>query len=168
MEEFALIERNSGKLVHFWSSEKSPMAFYSLRLAYLPGGEPRILFAESQTPGRTYSSLPAVIWLGDPESQKAEAVWKVDHPVLMDKSLASYDIPTDILLSPDSDKEFIYLYSDELWLVDLASGTESRLGDAEDILAWTADGIVVQSHDIVHLVDRSGTVLREVRAGVSP
>jgi len=175
-EGFALVDVASGEMKSLWPpEERGAERYFNFTVVALPDGTRRWLFATAQRVD-TAPTQPPVIWMGDVESGQAEAIWTVDRGNDWSKGEMTgtiYDIPTDYLWSPDSEREFVYLAGgvlDGVWRVDLDAGTAEPLPAMEAVkrtglrlLAWTPEGIAIQNEDTLWLLDEGGEVRGEIR-----
>lgn len=176
-EGFALVDVASGEIKNLWPpEERGAERYFSFTPVALPDGTQRWLFATAER-GDTAPTQPPIIWMADVEGGQAEAIWTVDRGNDWsggEKPATIYDIPRGFLWSPRSAREFIYLADGAVlggvWRVDLDGGTAEPLPAMEAVkrtdlrlLAWTAEGIVIQNQDALWLLDEGGEVQGEIR-----
>jgi len=175
-EGFALVDIESGEVKDLWpEEERGAQRYHNFKLIALPDGSRRLLFATTGR-GDTVATEPPVIWMADPESGQAEAIWSIDQGKDWSKGEMTgtiYDTPRDFLWSPHSEHEFIYLAGAVLggvWHVDLEMGKAKPLRQVESLgrtglrlLTWVPEGIVIQSQDVIWLLDENGEVQGEIR-----
>lgn len=162
-EGFALLNLGSGEMKTLWPQEdRRAERYHSFKLIALPDASRHLLFVTAER-GDTAATQPPVIWMGEPESGQAEAIWTIDQGKDWSKGELTgtlYDIPRDFLWSPHSDQTFIYLADGAalggVWRVDLEAEKAEPFGKAESLgrtglrlLAWATEGIVIQSQDVV-------------------
>jgi hypothetical protein len=164
-EGSALLDLSSGALEYLWPEEEyAKPIYFNFQQIRLPDGTQRILYYLT---GRGVQ--PSVIWMGDPESRQAEAIWTVEHGSTWPSSDSEikYDSPVDILWSSKSNHEFIYSAGHDVWRVNLETGKEKLIWETSyrNLLTWTTKGIVTWSKDegIIQLLDESGEVQGEIR-----
>jgi hypothetical protein len=164
----------SGEMHVLWPSSERPLEggspfneiLTACTLVTMPDGTPRVAFATTEKHDGPREQPPDV-WLADLESEKVEHVWAAtqEDPALGQKW--GHDLPLTFLWSPRSEQEFVYLGSGQtwggVWQVDTETGQSRRLGDAGHLLAWTMEGIVVQTEDAVRLLDEDGQMQEEIR-----
>jgi hypothetical protein len=174
-EGFALLDLESGEMRNLWPrGERGAERYHSFKMIALPDGTQRLLFATAQRVD-TAPTQPPVIWIADPESGHAEAIATINQGrAVPEYGTAIYDIPRDFLWSPRSEREFIYLADGAAlggaWRVDLDAEMSEPLGGTESLartglrlLAWTPEGIVIQTQDGIRLLDENDEVQGEMR-----
>lgn len=173
MEGFSLLDIASGKLAYLWPSEKPEHGiYYEFSMISLPNGAPRILFVDGKTGvGTTVGIQPPDIWMGDPETRQAKAIWTINHGVTFITE-TTYYLPGQFLWSPSSENEFVYfLPGSGIWKVDLLNQTEQLLVEKGDSLwAWTPAGIIMSDNSagVLQLVNEFGVVQGEITLGYIP
>jgi hypothetical protein len=174
-EGFALVDTESGEMTDLWPEEEQGVKRYlNFKLVVLPDGSRRLLFVTRDW-GDSAATQPPVIWVGDPESGQDKVIWTIDQGKDWSKGEKRgtiYDTPRNFLWSPRSEYELIYLAGDVLggvWHVDLETGKAEPLGQVESLgktglrlLAWASEGIVIQSQDVIWLLDEWGEVQGEI------
>jgi len=176
-EGFVLLDLGSGEMKNLWpQEERGAERYHSFKLIALPDASRHLLFVTAER-GDTAATQPPVIWMGEPESGQAEAIWTIRQGKDWSKGELTgtlYDIPRDFLWSPHSDQTFIYLADGAalggVWRVDLEAEKAEPLGKVESVgrtglrlLAWTPEGIVIQNQDGLRLLDENGEVQGEMR-----
>jgi len=173
-EGFALLDVKSGEMKNLWPAEERGVREYrNFALATLPDGTLRVLFATVER-ADTAISQPPVIWLADPDSGQAKTIGMVEQSrTILESDLTIYDMPLNLIWSPYSEHTFIYLANGVavggVWRVDLDKETTTPLGKAEtwgrtgvQLLAWTPEGIVLQSQDTLQLLGEDGEIRGEI------
>jgi hypothetical protein len=175
MEGFSLLDIASGKLATLWPSEKALDNYYNLSMISLPNGAPRILFVDGkQAPGLTVGIQPPDIWMGNPETRQAKAIWTITHGVAYNNKGTpdtDYYFPEEILWSPSSENEFVYSLLGDIWKVDLLNQTEQHLVEkSKRLWAWTPAGIIMSDNStgVLQLVNEFGVVQGEIALGYIP
>ena len=175
-EGFALVDVKSGEMTNLWPEEElGGKRYLNFKLVVLPDGSRRLLFTTRDW-GDSVAKSPPVIWMADPESGQAEAIWSIDQGKDWSKGEMTgtiYHTPREFLWSPRSEHGFIYLAGAVLggvWHVDLETGKAEPLGEAESLgrtglrlLAWATEGIVIQGQDVIWLLDEKGEIRGEIR-----
>jgi hypothetical protein len=162
---FCVLDVDSGTTRMLWPSADRPLkgstlfnnAFFGYKLVTMPDGKQRVLFVGTEH-HQGAPANPADVWLADPEAEEAKLIWTVDQ---------AYDVPVDFLWSPHSEDQFAYLGDGfafvGVWWVDTGVRQTRNLmpGDL-DLMAWTEEGIVVQSEEVLWLLDEAGKVSGEI------
>ncbi len=78
-EGFALLDLKSGEVKNLWPEEERwGKRYLNFKLVVLPDGARRLLFTTRDW-GDSAATKPPVIWMADPESGQAEALWTIDQ-----------------------------------------------------------------------------------------
>jgi hypothetical protein len=172
---FCVLDVDSGTVRIPWASTDRPLegstpsnnTFFGYKLVTMPDGKQRVLFVGTEH-HQGPPVNPADVWLADPEREEAERIWTADQGGSFPDSWVAYDTPIDFLWSPCSEEKFAYLGDGiafgGVWWVDTGVRQTRNLmpGDLH-LIAWTEEGIVVQSEEALWLLDEAGEVRGEIR-----
>jgi hypothetical protein len=174
---FCVMDVDLGAMRMLWPSADRPLegsapsneAFFGYKLVTMPDGKQRVLFVGTEHHNGPPANPPDV-WLADPESGEAKRLWTADQGETFPDGWVAYDTPVDFLWSPHSEEVFAYLGDGVafggVWWVDVGAGQTNNLlpGDL-GLVAWTDEGIVVQSQEALWLLDETGEVRGEICFG---
>jgi hypothetical protein len=165
------LDLTSGVTATLWPRANDPERYTGYALQPFPDGGQRVLFRYQQF-GNTVSVSSPVIWMLDPGSGAGAAIWTIDQGKSF-KQGTVYDTPLVYFWSPHTEQDFLYLADGSalggIWWVDKAAQQSHLLRqEGGDLLAWTAQGIVVhvrddaQLLDVLRLVDEAGQLQGEI------
>lgn len=163
---FCVLDVDLGTTRMLWPSADRPLkgstpfnnAFFGYKLVTMPDGKQRVLFVGTEH-HQGAPANPADVWLADPEAEEAKLIWTADQ---------AYDVPVDFLWSPHSEDQFAYLgdgfaFVGVRWVDTGVRQTRNLMPGDLDLMAWTEEGIVVQTDKALWLLYETGEVRGEIR-----
>jgi hypothetical protein len=129
----------------------------------LPDGSPRLLYSVAGR-GDTCPPPPAVIWLADPISRSAQAIWTLGGPDADGPFACS--MPGSFLWSPQATGVLLYQDGAAVWRLDVEARQAAQLPITGSLLSWRPEGIVTQDISygprVLRLWSETGELLGEI------
>jgi hypothetical protein len=163
-EGFARVHLPGGAVENLWpADDESRERYLGFTLVTLPDGSPRLLYSVAGR-GDTCPPPPAVIWLADPISRSAQAIWTLGGPDADGPFACS--MPGSFLWSPQATGVLLYQDGAAVWRLDVEARQAAQLPITGSLLSWRPEGIVTQDISygprVLRLWSETGELLGEI------